>query len=859
MRNFPLILLISLTFFSACGQTLKNTWGDFRAYYNTYYNAKESYRAGLAKVREQPFTIEPGELVRIHHAPVQAGNSDFQKAIDKGAKILRKFPDTKWVDDAILLIGKSYYYRHEFYPAQQKFEELRDVGTSPEMEQLAIIWKGRTLLDLELNAEGVTYLETELEEYSGNWSPARKAEIQTLIAQHHAMLENWEEAAAFISDALADLEDKQLLARTYFLYGQVLERLEDYGGAYFAFSRTAELFPGFEYRYWGLFKQADMARKQQNLDLAIRIYEGLSRDDKYIARRGELAFEIARTLEMKGEVAEAEKRYKKLLYGSQDRNTQHLRADIYYRLGKIYSDEYEKLSIAAAYYDSSSTSSNLVLTVDENQDPETLADAFGEYKRLRNDINRTDSLLRLGTLPADELEAELERIRDQKRRELREQQQAEAESEQLANVSNIAGADSPNSTSSSRYGFLNYRNMNRVNQSKAKFRAVWGRRPLVDNWRRVRTVRRSSSTGIKNKNVGQEIAAVTLDLEAIPENPEERRKLNAEKVNKQYELGNLLFFELDSPDEAKEYFHKVIHSQSSSDLRSRAMYSLYEIYKTSGNRDSLQYWRNQLLQEYPDTEYARRMQNTDSAPPADSKQNSTDTLLQQYRQIEYASTFGYGKRSKAAALRKLALENRDSELAPHIHYKAIEAYINQAKAYEKIADSLGSEMLIGTQNTSEASGETAVFTNDELQFSLDGVYWDSVRTVAHEFDTTFTDIEQQTKVAGLLEILDQESQIPTCDETGIYLSIKGGMDSFLSTVNYPENVREMSVSGQVVYSFVVIPTGEVKSFELVSQPSSLGIEEAFEQAFKQNMRFEPLKIEDPPPAIRCEVTFPIDH
>lgn len=859
MRNFLLILLCAI-FYSGCGQALKSTWGDFRAYYNTYYNAKESYRAGLAKVQEQPFTIEPGELVRIHHAPVQAGNSDFQEAIDKGAKVLRKFPDTKWVDDAVLLIGKSYYYRLEFYPAQQKFEELREATTSPEMEQLAIIWKGRTLLDLELNAEGITYLESELQEYPADWSVERKAEIQTLVAQHHAMLENWEEAAASLSDALPDLEDKQILGRTHFLYGQILERLENYGDAYFAFSRTAELFPGFEYRYWGLFKQADIARKQQNLDLAIRIYEGLTRDDKYIERRGELAFEIARTLEMKGEIAEAEERYKELLYSSQDRNTQHLRADIYYRLGEIYSDEYEKLSVAAAYYDSASTSSKLVLTADENQDPGSLADAFGEYKRLRNDLNRADSLLRLGSLSADELETELERIRDQKRRELREQQQADAESERLANINSGRDIDEENNISSSRYGFLNYRNTNRVNQSKAEFRAVWGERPLVDNWRRVRTVRRSGRSDIASQDasMGQETTGITMDLEAIPRTQEERKKLKTEKVNKQYELGNLLFFELDSPDEAKKYFHRVINSQSDPNLRPRAIYSLFELYKTSESRDSLGYWRNQLLQEYPDTEYARRIQNNNMSQ-ADLEPNSTDTLLQRYQEIENTTAFEEGRQSKGAVLRELALENRDSELAPYIHYKAIETYISQAKAYEHITDSLRAAVFNGKSSISEASGEVDAPANIENQFSLNGMYWDSVRTIAHEFDTTFTDAEQQSKVASLLEVLDQGYEIPTCEETGISLSIKGGMNSFLSTVNYPEKVREMSVSGQVVYSFIVVPTGEVKSFELVSQPTSLGIEEAFEQAFKQSLRFEPLKVEDPPPTIQCEVAFPIDH
>ena len=71
------LLMVSLLT-GGCGSTLKKSWTNFRAYYNTYYNAKESFQAGLTKVREQPVEIDPKEPVRIHRPPVQAADSDFQ-------------------------------------------------------------------------------------------------------------------------------------------------------------------------------------------------------------------------------------------------------------------------------------------------------------------------------------------------------------------------------------------------------------------------------------------------------------------------------------------------------------------------------------------------------------------------------------------------------------------------------------------------------------------------------------------------------------------------------------------------------------------------------------------------------------
>jgi tetratricopeptide (TPR) repeat protein len=865
LRNLLFILFCAI-FVGGCGETLKNSWGNFRAYYNTYYNAKENFQAGLKKVQDQPFTIDPSEPVRVHHTPFQAGNNDFQKAIDKGATILRKFPDTKWVDDAILLIGKSYYYRHEFYPALEKFEELRDAASSPKMEQLSIIWKGRTLLDLNFHAEGITFLESELEEYPEDWSIGRKGEIQVLAGEHHAMLGNWEESVDFLSDAVANIKNKELLGRTYFLYGQVLERVELYGEAYFSFSRVSETFPGFEYSYWARFKQADVARKENNLDLAISIYEELSIDDKNADRRSKLVFEIARTLEMKGEVAEAEKRYKNLLYDERRQGIQNIEADIYYRLGKIYSENYDNLSVAASYFDSSSTSSETLTRIETTRDPQNLSDVFGEYKRIRNTIDRADSLLRLGSLSPGQLDSALKKIRAQKRRELLEQQGSESESQNTLANRNLTSSDNQNGTSSSRYGFLNFRNADLVSQSKAEFRAIWGERPLVDNWRRIRGILGSSVSGDQSlleesRRVDEQEGdktAVVMDIGEIPRTPEAKENLKHEKVNAQYNLGNLLFLSLDSPDEARKYFYEVINNQVDQELRPRAMYSLYELFKTGENQDSLKFWQDKILHEYPDSRYARRIQNNSDKSSNDPESEGRQKLVKQFQQIESSRA-----ENKAEKLRKLALENRSSELAPHIHYRAIEMYIEQAKAFDIIADSLELPIQgISVDTTGSHENSLQSSSNIDQQFSFNSAYWDSVLSAVQEFDTTFPDTQRHKKVVQLLKILEQNessSQIPTCEDLDISLSVKPSMDEFLSTVTYPDEVRDMSISGQVVYSFVVTPYGDVQSFDLISQRTSLGIEEAFESSFEQSLLFEPLNLEDPPPTIRCEVSFPIEY
>jgi hypothetical protein len=111
----------------------------------------------------------------------------------------------------------------------------------------------------------------------------------------------------------------------------------------------------------------------------------------------------------------------------------------------------------------------------------------------------------------------------------------------------------------------------------------------------------------------------------------------------------------------------------------------------------------------------------------------------------------------------------------------------------------------------------------------------------------------------MLEQPDKNATMPTCEELGISLSVAPSMQAFLSTVRYSKELQDTSLSGKVVYAFIVDGRGDFSSYELVSQRTSLGIEDSFEQAFEESLRFEPLNINDAPSKIRCEVAFPIDN
>jgi len=126
-RSFQIALIV--IFLTSCGTPLEQPWRNFNAYFNTYYNTQQHFRDGLDQNERQVPDVNPQQPIQIFLPPTNAGRQDFQYAIETGATILRDHSDSKYVEPSIALIGKSYFYRSEFFAALEKFQELQALTT----------------------------------------------------------------------------------------------------------------------------------------------------------------------------------------------------------------------------------------------------------------------------------------------------------------------------------------------------------------------------------------------------------------------------------------------------------------------------------------------------------------------------------------------------------------------------------------------------------------------------------------------------------------------------------------------------------------------------------------------------------
>ncbi len=85
----------------------------FRAYFNTFYNAQRLFRETERRYYQEGFSP------RLREA--------YNKVIEKSVVVVRYFPETPFVDDALYMLGVSYLRLNDYDRARRRFEELLDV------------------------------------------------------------------------------------------------------------------------------------------------------------------------------------------------------------------------------------------------------------------------------------------------------------------------------------------------------------------------------------------------------------------------------------------------------------------------------------------------------------------------------------------------------------------------------------------------------------------------------------------------------------------------------------------------------------------------------------------------------------
>ena len=666
---------------------MKYQWGNFTAYYNTFFNADQSFEKGYqASLKAQP-VLNTEKPIRVTEIPSKAGFTDFDKAIEKGAKILREYEKSKWVDDALFLIGKSYFFQMNYFSADEKFIELMNNSADLDLKQQAIFWRARTFYETKRYDEALALISEELSAIDTKWSPQNKAQVELIEAETYVELEDYYKAEQLLENALPRLKQKEYKAKGYYLKGQLHERNNENEKALAAYSKVKSFTNDYNLQFLAKRKQAEIARLTNKLDKALKLFVDMSNDGKNYDVIADLNYEIGRTLQLKGDYKKAENVYKELLYNRLKAPGKETSAKAHYGLAEINRDNYKNLILTAAYFESANTRAGNSQLLPDWFNAAELSKYYGAYARLHKKNVRFDSLLYLSTLSPAQLDSvvlEIQEIR-KKELELLKKQQEKANST-LAVVNTNPNQNNPQQQEGTQLqnGFLNHKNPMLVQQAKDQFMALWGNRPLVDNWRRADAIKNvmvsnqnssSAKQGAPTKNNQQELQALKIDLAEIPFDSAKKVQFINDFAANLYETGNVFYLNLNEADSAKRYYSRIIQEFPESKVLPQTQFTLSELYFSNGDSIKARELAFKVTSNNPESIFASVLTQKYNFEASDSTSSKTpEEQLNDFAEI--SSTLP--AKTRAEELRRLSSIIEDKETSATLLKQAAFSYVENA-------------------------------------------------------------------------------------------------------------------------------------------------------------------------------------
>jgi TolA-binding protein len=232
------------------------------AYYNTFYLAKKYYNEAITEEKKN---------TTGRTAP--SSTASYEKAIKQCAKILQRYRTSKWVDDALLLTGKSFYGQGNYGESRRWLQQLVDQQPNSELVPEARVWIGRTHLaeeDFEMAGRTLRAVLAEVPRFEA------RPEALFFVAESEIRQEKWNEAIQGYRELVERFPRSERLPEALHRVGDAQFGLRQYADAERSYRQAAARARDPRARMQSLLRVGQMLEKQEQFDAANKLYDGLS-------------------------------------------------------------------------------------------------------------------------------------------------------------------------------------------------------------------------------------------------------------------------------------------------------------------------------------------------------------------------------------------------------------------------------------------------------------------------------------------------------------------------------------------------------------------------------------------------------
>ncbi len=310
------------------------TCANFKAYFNTFYNAEEFFEKA-EKIRLQ----NRGEKIP------QTAINDYEKVIEKSRLVLDEYPEFKLRKKAFILIVQSHFYRGELRETVGALGEMKDefgdkVYIEVEFWTSLVKWK-------QNKPQPAINGLNELINYGLNVDMEAKAyltiaEIFLEQKMHTEAMDNLEKSAERI-------QDQNEKGQIYYRIAELSFDAKSYDRALSAYQEVIKNSQSKKQIQEGNLTTVQIYRLKGNLDLAASSIKNMLLDENYKSIYADLELELAKLYDQQNMISESRNRLESIV---QDYPKTTVSAEAYYMLGNYSIEQDWNMEDALKQYSS---------------------------------------------------------------------------------------------------------------------------------------------------------------------------------------------------------------------------------------------------------------------------------------------------------------------------------------------------------------------------------------------------------------------------------------------------------------------------------------------------------------------------
>lgn len=594
-------------------------------HYNWYFNANNRLNEVLDRAKSF-HQDDYSQLLPFYNYSLEITQKDSMELdsviYKSNAGILIHDLRNAWIDNLYMLMGKAYFFKNQLDSAYLSFQYinfafspkekdgydktigsnaneggsafsistkednslLKKAVSTPPSRNESFIWQIRTFLERGELVDAAVMIQTLKKDPV---FPSRlHNDLHEVESYYFYKQQLYDSAAHYLELALGNASNKYELSRWEYLLGQLYERAGKSGKAEEFFARAIKhsLDPVLEvYARLNSIRQnkGDDAAIQRNIDELAK----MGRRDRY-SRYRDIIYYMAAQIEMERNNIEGAKYFLLMAANaSTPESVNSQRSKAYLLLGDLSFKE-KKYLVAKSYYDSIGSGDPVIL------DPpafDARLQTLGEITSNTWVITRQDSLQHLASLPEDVREALLKkRVKQLKKLYGIKDEEPPVSKSVLIDQKNQPPVDLFNNTEKGEWYFYN---SSLKSKGYSAFVSKWGKRPNVDNWRRLSAVDGSGmqQAGDDENMPGTIPSDITVNptyealLAAIPLTPEQLAASNDSIENAKVDLSRALFNGLEDYHEVIQVLDSFPVQYPNSTRLPEALYFLYVSHQKTGN------------------------------------------------------------------------------------------------------------------------------------------------------------------------------------------------------------------------------------------------------------------------------------